>query len=116
MKEQTSSSINVVTYARCTTKRQSDAAYSIENQSQELENYCLRNNFRVLASFLDTGSSGDRRARPGLCAAIRFCRQNRERTHRFVTKDLSRLSRVSPDLFQILDEFQDMDIDVEVID
>jgi len=116
MKESKNGSINVVTYARCTTQRQSDAAAAIENQSQELESYCLRNNFRVLASFLDTGCSGDRRARPGLCAAIRFCKQNRERTHRFVTTDLSRLSRMSPDLFQILDEFQDMDIDVEVID
>lgn len=104
---------NVVTYIRCSTGRKSESTASMENQSADLRSYCLRHNFRILEEFSDEGCSGE--SNSGLLKAMQYCRKSKEKVHRFVMHDLSRLSRDKESLFSILDEFQAMDIDVEVI-
>jgi len=106
---------NVVTYIRCSTGKQNESTASMENQSADLRNYCHRHNFRILEEFRDEGCTGDGKSNTGLLKAMRYCRQNKRKVHRFVMHDLSRLSRDKESLFSILDEFQSMDIDVEVI-
>lgn len=78
--------INVVLYARTSTKKQ-----DINSQMKSMFNECEKNNWNILKYFKDDGISGLNNQRDGLLEMIEYIKINK--VDKIITYELSRISR-----------------------
>lgn len=106
MKEKTIK--NVVTYYRVSTAEQTEG-FSIDNQKTEVLNYCKAMKYNVIGEFVDAGITGTSISkRTGFKNLLKEISE--KNIDAVIIWKLSRISRKTLDLFQILDYFEKYDV------
>ena len=96
-----------VLYRRVSTTEQKDYGMSLSNQSEQLRNFCNRNNIEVVQDFEEDYSAKDFN-RPVFSELLKFVAQNKNRIDYLLINNWDRFSRNTLDLLQVIEKFKRM--------
>lgn len=107
---------NVIIYTRVSTDEQAEKGFSLRLQKEQLENYCLQKEYRILAHFQEDFSAKNFSARPEFQKLLRYVKSNRRKIDALLFTKWDRFSRNMEASYAMIRKFRDMDIEVNSIE
>lgn len=96
--------MNVALYVRVSTEEQAEEGFSINGQINVLEEYCKKNNYKIIEIYKDEGISGKSIERPSLKKLLRDSEEGN--FNMVMVWKISRLSRKQLDFLSIIDQLE----------
>jgi site-specific DNA recombinase len=93
-----------VGYVRVSTRRQAQHELSLMEQRRKIEDYCAKNNLKLVDIFVDPGLSGRTLTRPQFKAMMSFVKDRSNGIDALVVYNSSRLCRNTREMLQTEDE------------
>lgn len=107
---------NVIIYTRVSTDEQAEKGFSLRLQKEQLENYCLQKEYRILAHFQEDFSAKNFFARPEFQKLLRYVKSNRRKIDALLFTKWDRFSRNMEASYEMIRKFRDMGIEVNSIE
>lgn len=103
---------NVVIYCRTSSNLQADN-FSIDGQTSVIKDYCRRNNFNIVGTYIDECKSGTTtKDRFEYEKMINYIKNNHNEVHAIIIYKLSRISRNMSDLVNIVSLLESYDVNL----
>ena len=100
-------------YCRVSTRNQGESGLSLENQRIRCTEYCERNDYEIVATYIDVASAKDLK-RPEMDSLRTSARNNEFEV--IVALKLDRISRVPRDFYNLIEEMNTLDKGVIIVE